>query len=112
MYQSWFKTKNVCVECIHSVKDPFPILSAYVDKMDQIFPPPIFAYCKNWTVGRPGNEAKTSLLYNTVLCNFIHFVQEYPLSEEELLALRMDEVRLYLALYPGPIAEEVGPNLT
>ena len=38
MYQSWFKTKNVCVKCVHSVKDPFPTLSAYVDKMDQTFP--------------------------------------------------------------------------
>ena len=41
--------------------------------------------------------SKMSLLYNR-RCSllFFHFVQEYPLSEEELLALRIDEVRLRL----------------
>ena len=44
---------------------------------------------------------------------FFHFVQEYPLSEEELLALRMDEVRLclYTSLIFGHALLKIVQNL-
>ena len=45
---------------------PLPPLSTYVDTdvihmINDTRPSPSdFAYCKNWTVGRPGNEARYS----------------------------------------------------
>ena len=61
----WLETKNTCVKCILSMGTPPPTLSAEVgtehsrDKIHQALPLHfcILQVIKNWTVGRPGNEA-------------------------------------------------------
>ena len=62
---SWFKTKNGCVKCILSIRDPSP--SVYLGDTDFIYakkngPDLPLPFCilqaiKNWTVGRPENQA-------------------------------------------------------